>query len=146
MKQEHLDYLNSLDISGIIKDRVEKIVTENIMLCSGKLDILDIFLCDITNAESIKSYTSLWLFSSDYFIECKNFLFADDYDAVFYPKSIYYCSLKKSNYDLLTANVTSQITIQCNLKTLASCTMITTGLNCEKAVSIYQKYMLPNFL
>lgn len=138
-------YLGTLPITKTVKDRVDEIINLNLKI--QEFDIKDIFICELKNSEGSRSYTSLWLFTDKYFIECKDFLTTFDFDITPYLGKIQYCSISPKDFDLETATEKSIVNIHFSLAADSiSGSLISTEQNCLNALSIYRKYIVSNLI
>lgn len=136
------EYLNSINISDTIKARVS-FIYEEILFLYNKIEIDDILITNVNNNGNIE-YQSLWFFNKDYAIECKNFLYQEDFDIAPLNNRVIYYNMKKSNYPLLEQPKTNSIvffTILIN-NGKSSCNFTATGINCLYAMKVSQKYFL----
>lgn len=142
MIKKYDDYLGTLPLTKVIKERINDMLIINSRI--KKLDIIDIFVCESKNKEGSRNYTSLWLFSDTYCIECKNFLNSFDFDITPYSKKIDYCSIVPINFDLKTPNTNSIVKVNFHFAAGISGDLIATEHNCLYALKIYKKYIVSN--
>ena len=139
-------YLTEISASEVMTKRIQDLCN-NIQSLYNQITINDIFICDIINNAN-KEYTSLWLFTDTYIIECKNFMNKDDIDFARLNHNICYINIKKNNYKELlqpTDNSNTVINIFLNDSRL-SCTFYANGNNCKHAIHLFQKYFTPNMI
>jgi len=146
---KHEEYLDILPLTQVVKERIEEVINLNSKLLG--VEFLDIFICDLKNNEGAKNYTSLWLISTEYLIECKSFLSNNNFDLVRYKNKVGYCSIQPIEYDFETVSEKSSVLIHCNIGGSSSmgsvsCSLIATEENCTKALEIYQKYLITNIM
>lgn len=139
-------YFNELVLSESIKNRIQDIATNISLLYTG-IEFSDIFLNNITNS-GILEFTSLWLFSENYVVECKNFINEDDFDLTVLNKNVLYFNVKKSDYDDWE-NPTACSRVVFNMLVnngKLSCNLNASGVNCKYAFKIVQKCFLRNMI
>lgn len=144
MIEKFESYLSTLPLTGAIRTRINEVLILNDRIIS--LDIEDIFICEMKNKEGERTYTSLWLFTDTYCMECENFLTTEDFDIVVYKKKVKHAAIKPIEFDFLETSSKSSIQINCYLTEGTSCNLIGTETNCMQALKIYQKYFLANLL
>ncbi len=145
MIEKFEDYLGSLQLTKVVKDRIEEIIILNRKI--KEMDILDIFICELKNKEGSRNYTSLWLFGEKYCIECKSFLTKNDFDLTPIKNKIDYCSISPIDFDL--ENTTEKSIVNIHFKFVSSGTgmtgnLIATEINCLSALNLYRKYIISN--
>lgn len=100
-----------------------------------------IFISNIRNGDQ-EEYTSLWLFSGQYVVECKDFLTRFDIDIVRYKDNIRYVSILTDRKESLTNPThTSTMKLSVLLADSVRCLYDATGLNCMKLSEIAQLYL-----
>lgn len=142
MIEKFEEYIGTLPLTKVVKDRIDEVLILNNKI--KELDIQDIFVCESKNEEGARNYTSLWLFTDQYCIECKNFLNSYDFDLTPYLKKIDYCSIVPVNFDLETPNPSSIVKIHFHFGAGITGDLIATESNCLSALKIYQKYIISN--
>jgi len=95
------------------------------------------------NNEGARTYTSLWLFTDKYCIECKEFLSTNNFDITPYDGTAIYCSIISIEFNFVEASEKSQVNIHCSFGDI-TCDLIATEQNCIKAFEIYKKYFVAN--
>lgn len=149
MLEKFEEYLGQLPLTKAIRRRIEEVITLNMKI--KELDIQDIFICELKNEEGSRTYTSLWLFTQDYSIECKNFLTENDFDIVPHMKRVGYCSIAPLNFDFEETNENSSIKVHFSYSIKSgmagiSGDLIATEQNCIHAFHIYKKYVISNLI
>lgn len=142
MIEKFEEYVGTLPLTKVVKDRINEVLVMNNKI--KHLEIQDIFVCESKNEEGSRNYSSLWLFTETYCIECKNFLNSNDFDITPYLNRIEYCSIVPINFDLETPNPNSIVRIHFHLGTGVSGDLIASENNCLSALKIYQKYIVSN--
>lgn len=146
MKDKFVDYLKNLGVSEIVRNRIETVHNEIKSLY--KIEIEDIFICDIVSSDGTKDYTSLWLFNKNAIIECKNVMIVgkEDYDLVVLDKNIAYFSLQKDNYDInAEPTAVSRLNVRVAMRNqLAICQLVSTSVNCKYLLDIAKRYLINN--
>lgn len=136
------DYLGSLPLTKVIKDRINECLHLNFEI--HQEEFVDIFISDIKDKEGSRTFNSLWIFTDKLAIECKNFLLEYDFDATPYCKATIYGSMKFQEYDLKKATENSSIAISVIFENTGAGNFVATGSNCAKAYDIYKKHFLAN--
>ena len=139
-------YLEDINVSEITQKRIEEIY-DSIRQLYETVEIEDIFVCDFNNNGN-KEFTSLWFFTNNQIIECKNFMTKEDFDLTGLKKNVIYFNLKKANFDKWDApedNSSINIDILFNSGKLSG-NLNSSGKNCKYAVDIAKKYFLPNMI
>lgn len=142
MLEKFEDYLGVLSLTQVIKDRIDEVIELNTKIKND--DILDIFICEMKNNEGARTYTSLWLFTDKFFIECKDFLTTNNFDLIPYLGAIKYCSIETIEFDLDVASEKSSVKTYCEFENKLNGNFIATENNCVKAFDIYLKYIVAN--
>ena len=138
------NYLGELPLTKVIKERIKDVLDMNLKI--KNFEIKDIFVCELKNKEGARTYTSLWLFTDNYFIECKEFINKFDFDVTPYTNEIIYCSIAPVNFDFENANELSILKADCALGNNLTCNFIATGQNCLSLFTLYKKYIIPNMI
>lgn len=136
-------YLKDIDLSDILINRVDDLITEieNLYI----LSITDIFVCNKETKEGITT-TSLWAFSNNWMIECKNFALEEDFDILSVKDSVVYCNIKKNNYKIREApNSNSSLYFFAMLNVAdMTCEFSAIGINCRYLLEIVKSYFFNN--
>ncbi|KQT18261.1 hypothetical protein ASG31_05910 [Chryseobacterium sp. Leaf404] len=135
------DYLENLPFTKVLKDRVNHILELNLKVFEFELE--DILISEYKNQEGVNIYTSLWIFTEEFSIECKNFLYTYDFDLTPMSKGINYCSISFENYNLEETNDGSKVNISAQFSDAVHGSIVATGINCKYAYNIYKKYFIP---
>ena len=93
MKEHFNEYFTDISISDVMKGRIQEIYDELVALYSMEID--DVFLCDIATKNGDKDYVSLWFFSNNHIIECKDFISQDDFDITALRNNVLYFNIRK---------------------------------------------------
>lgn len=137
------EYLTAIGATQTVTDRVERILTQYERSLRIP-DINDIFLCDIVNAEAVRVFTALWLFSPNYLMEAKDFLSQDDFDICPYTGRLSYLQVNKTNYDFSTPTEQSRLYIEFRMTERVGGELRASSTNCDHLFRILTKYLLPN--
>lgn len=142
MIEKFESYLQQLQLTDIVKSRIKEVLILNYNMINN--EIIDIFIGEVKSVIGRKTFTSLWLFTSDYAIECKEFLSKNDFDIAPYKNRIQYCSIKAENFDFTTSDVNSFVEIKLHFIESITGTLTATGENCQHAYELYKKLIIPN--
>ncbi|MEL4391006.1 hypothetical protein [Shewanella xiamenensis] len=134
-------YLGILPLTHAVRERVKTVIACNQMIMDD--EILDVFINDMKNSEGGKEYSSLWIFTKLFIIECKNFLSENDFDIVPYVHNVKYSSVKSIDFDFVNVTDKSSMIVNCLLNTV-SCTFIATDKNCSELFRLYKEHIIPN--
>jgi hypothetical protein len=144
MKNEFLEYLNSIGITGLFQERAQAIYSFYEKIIADTMQ--DIFVSDYVNEEGRRLYENLWFFTSSAVFEAKQFLTTDDFDGMPYTKKVKYWRIVKKDYDFNNITSKSRMTIEVGLKNNMGCIMKASGDNCSFLKAIFLKYYLPNLI
>ena len=144
MNTELIDYLNNLNISDILQNRIEHIYETFKEMCPD--EIVDIFVTNYIKENGSKEYENLWFFSSIYTMEAKNFITIDDFDITPIKNRINYWNIKMENYNYQSATQTSRLFLKFRLAADVNCELKASEENCDYLKDIIQKYVKPNLM
>ena len=142
MLEKFNDYLSTLPLTKVVKDRIEEVISLNLKI--QNVEILDIFISDLKNNEGARTYTSLWLFNERYCMECKNFLNSNYFDVTSLKNKIELCSISTNAFNFESVSDNSSLTIHWQFEGSLTGDLIATEDNCLKAFEIYKKYIVAN--
>lgn len=98
----------------------------------------------ISNAQKddVMDYTSVWLFSDQDAIECKNFLTSFDIDIVRYKRNVRYVNIITGKNDSLTDPTDNSVMkLSVLLADDVKCLFTAKGMNCKKLDEIARRYL-----
>ncbi len=145
MKEEFVDYLNSIGVSKTAQKKVADVHKFYEMVTSE--EITAIFVTDYVNEEGQREYENLWFFTNSLVMEAKQFLTADEYDMVPLKGNIGRWEIKKQSYDFEQATSASRLSLEFTLGeglTLAGATLRGSEVNCDYLRDIFIAYVIPN--
>ena len=144
MKKEFTDYIESIGMkTKVLKDEVNRIYNEIVLISPEKPET--IFVDEYMDSDGIKNYQCVNFFSSHYHMTADNFLSQDSRYAVYLMKNIFLgYTINKSEYNLKKANAKSNINIKVYMMENQSATLKASGKNCESALLVLKKYIIPN--
>lgn len=146
MKEHFNEYFTDISISDVMKGRIQEIYDELVALYSMEID--DVFLCDIATKNGDKDYVSLWFFSNNHIIECKDFISQDDFDITALRNNVLYFNIRKKKYNTNqdpSSDSSAAIDVLVNSGRV-SVGLMATGKNCAYLKDIAKKYLLPNMI
>ena len=142
MREEFIKYLESIGITKTLHKRIETIYEFYQEI--GKDEITSIFITDNMNEDGSREYENLWFFSEKYCMEAKQFITKDDFDIAPIKKRIYYCNIRKQNYDFKKATEKSRIYLIFRFDTGMGGEFKAAKENCDYLRKIIHKYVVPN--
>jgi hypothetical protein len=98
----------------------------------------------ISNAQKddVMDYTSVWLFTDQDAIECKNFLTSFDIDIVRYKRNVRYVNIITGKNDSLTDPTDNSVMkLSVLLADDVKCLFTAKGMNCKKLDEIARRYL-----
>lgn len=143
MKEDWINYFAEIQLPPRLITNVENKIIE-VQSIFG-VEIEDVFISN-RRTESGVSFLSLWLFTSDKALECKNFVSEDDYDILVVKNKVFYVNIKKTNYTDLE-NPTGDSNLVCNCymsNTNLSCSFNALGVNCKYLMNIIKTRYISN--
>jgi hypothetical protein len=146
MRQEWLSYLDEIGVPQRHIGIVEKKIDEVSKIFG--VEILRIFISNKRTEDQQEEFKSLWLFTADKAIECKNFISKDDYDVLYFDHKVTYVNIIKSNYDDRDNPVQeSSLSAICFLTTSnLSCTLNAVNINVKFLLNIIKEVYLANLV
>ncbi len=142
MKAEWIDYLEAIGIKDVFLDRCKKIFNFYQQIYPDQ--IKDIFVTEYLDKEGNRQYDSIWFFSETMVMEAKKFLEEDDFDSVPLNKQVKYWSVKKTEYDFISATTKSRMVIQFSMLYGSGGSLKASRENCDSLKSIFTKYIITN--
>ncbi len=145
MKEEFKVYLDSMGLtSKTVKANIELYIRYARKLC--KEDITEIFVEDFYTDNGSREYGSLWLVSTGYVCEARDFRSTVEYDIDIAPikDGVSYLRTYLKNYDLEGTSNESRVKIMCVNKQSTSFEMKATSENCNKLMELIENYIKPN--
>ncbi len=136
------EYILSLGLSSEITKRVALIIDQYTVLCG--LEPSDVFISDFIKQDGARDFGSLWLFSSDYACEAKEFFTTDNFDLAPIRESVGYWKTEKKDFDLKETSEKSRFALTVRLASDITCSLQASGANCSKLLSVFLKYFRPN--
>lgn len=144
MKDLFKNYFETIQAPATLISRAEALISVAQSLFTFEAD--DVFVNTMKNKEQIE-YSSLWLFTGDRLVECKEFLTKQDIDIVKLGSNLKYYNLIFNSYDnLKNANQQSTAKATMVFEENISSTLFACGMNCEYLVNISKKYFIPNII
>lgn len=145
MNERFEAYLAAIGVPQVLRDRIERDVLPFYeSTCPEEIE--DIFVTDFIADDEGRRFENLWLFSTSYFMEAKNFVSDDNFDLASIP-TITHWRVTKHSYDLVTASAASRMTVDASsggagLSGL-SMTFRAAQENCDYLRDTMRKYILP---
>jgi len=142
MKEEFKTYLEAIDISRPIRDKIETIYKFFQKICPD--EITDIFVTDYLNKEGMRQYDNLWFFSKGYFMEAKQFLTNDDFDITPAKNILKYLQIVKKDYDFDKATELSRMSLNIRFDAAITGNFKASKKNCDYLKDIILNHIKPN--
>jgi len=143
MKEKFKIYLESIDVTKPIRDKVEKIYEFYLKICPEEIN--DVFISDYIKEDGTREFDNMWFFSNSYTMEAKQFLSkADDFDMTPIKGRIHYLNIQKRDYDFKIATHISRLYLRFGLDTGISGDLKASRKNCDFLRDTFSKYILPN--
>ncbi len=145
MKEEFKVYLDSIGLtSETVKDNVELIIRYATKIY--KEEITDIFVEDFYTDNGSRVYGSLWLISTGYLGEARNFRSTVEYDIDLAPikDGVSYLRTYLKNYGLEGISSESRVRVMFANKQSTSFELKATSENCNKLMELIENYIKPN--
>ena len=106
-----------------------------------EMEFVEIFICNIQK-EGQEEYTSLWLFTEQDVVECKNFLTRFDIDIVRYKGNVRYVNIITNKSDALDKpSQDSTMKLAVSLAEDIKCFLDAKGANCQRLSGIAKRYL-----
>ena len=106
-----------------------------------EMEFDEIFISNIQN-EGQEEYPSLWLFSKQDVVECKDFLTRFDIDIVRYKGNVRYVNIIADKNDTLTnPTPTSKMKLAVSLTSDVKCFFDAKGVNCLRLSGVAKRYL-----
>jgi hypothetical protein len=140
-------YLNEIAMPDPFKQRVEKLLTDFAPLYPQPPQ--QIFVTDLFDAENVRRYQNVWLFSQDFMLEMKNFIASEQIDFMRITNNIHYVEVVKVDFDLKAATQKSRLTFYGTVgSTYGTSTpnylLQAAANNCTHLLGILRDRFLPN--
>lgn len=139
MMNQFTPYYTSIGLTSAAIERVTAIY--DFYAKSLSLEVIDTFVSEYVNGDGVRTYESLWFFSSKYCMEAKQFLSQDDFDAT--PlECVSYWEIQKQDYDFVQATEKSRITLTFGTPLEIGGNLKASGVNCDHLKSVMLKYIV----
>lgn len=101
----------------------------------------EVFICNnLKNGQ--EEYPSLWLFTGQDAVECKNFLTDFNIDILRYKNNVIYINIMADNGEALSKpEQTSKMKVEVAVMNDARCTFEAYGMNCQKLSGIAKRFL-----
>jgi len=142
MENKFNDYLKEVELTGLYLKRACKVINFYEKLFPD--DIKDIFVSEYTDNKGTRQYESLWIFTSNFACEAKQFITEEDFDATSVKQSITYWRLKRTAFDGQETSDDSRMAVSFDLTPGVSGALKASKGNCMKLQEIFDKYLFPN--
>ncbi|MDQ1546621.1 MAG: hypothetical protein QOH69_1525 [Actinomycetota bacterium] len=136
-------YLTTLGVSPTVRRRIDyfwKLYAG--LLPEGVAE--HIFLCDVIGVDGSRTYTSLWIYGSTFAAECKNFLFAQDFDGASVNKIALWAFDSEDFEPGKPASSSSRLSLSWTTEYATNGVLTATGENCDALMHYFRTCVLPN--
>lgn len=144
MKDEFAEYLRSIGITDVLKERIVSIYQIVERVCPEEID--DIFVTDYIKDDASRDYENLWFFSKKHVMEIRQFISKDDFDICPTYKQIGHLIIRKKDYDFENATQASRLSIEFQMHNWIEGNLRASRENCDYLKSILLKHIVPNLL
>ena len=143
LKSENGKYLSSLDFTGPLRDRVQRVIKFYSEIAEIKPSFL--FVSEYWQGEQ-RVFDSVWLFNEDTACEAKKFIGEDNFDCVPLRNRIYGWQAKSKNFDWYSNSVknSSRFTVDVRFDENVGGTFQASGDNCLRLIELLKTYNVPN--
>lgn len=139
MNKNDLNWYREIGFADAVVNSAEEILSRVESYYEMEFD--EIFISNIQN-DNHEEYPSLWLFSEQDAVECKNFLTRFDIDIVKYKGNVRYVNIITDNKESLnTPTAASTMKLAIALADDVKCIFDAKGLNCQKLSGIAKRYL-----
>jgi len=142
MKQDFIKYLQSINLTETLLQRVKVIHEFYQKLCPEK--IAGLFVSDYITMNGERNYISLYFFSEKYIMKAKHFIERDDFNMTLIKEKIYHLQIQKLDYDFNKATEKSRLYLEFILDTGMIYNFKASKENCDYLRDILFQYVLPN--
>jgi len=142
MKQDFIKYLQSIDLTETLLQRIKVIHEFYKKLCPEK--ITGLFVSDYITMDGEKNYENLYFFSERYIMKAKHFIERDDFNMTLIKEKIYHLQIQKLDYDFNKATEKSRLYLEFILDTGMVYNFKASKKNCDYLKNVLFQYVLPN--
>ncbi len=143
MKKFFEEYLGSIGLAESLKNRVSLVLEDYKQICDQPIN--DIFVSEFIKEDGTREYESIWLFSTSYVMEAKNFINGDDFDIVPLAKNVTYYQIIKKEYRFGKTSDHSRLIITFSTDKVRG-TLKASKTNCSNLWNLFLKYIKPNMI
>ncbi len=139
MNKNDFNWYREIGFADTVVNTAEDIASRVESYYEMKFD--EIFISNIQN-DNHEEYPSLWMFTEQDAVECKNFLTRFDIDVVKYKGNVRYVNIITDDKETLnTPSSTSTMKLAVSLSDDVKCIFDAKGLNCKKLSGIAKRYL-----
>lgn len=142
MKDEFLEYLESIGMTKTLCKRVETIYAFYTEICPD--EIVDIFVTDYIKEDGTREYENLWFVSPKCCMEAHRFITKDHFDMDVIQGKIYSWEIEKQDYDFEKATAKSRLHLTFHMPHDRAGDLKAAKENCDHLKNIILKYVVPN--
>ena len=137
-------YLESLDLSPLAWDRVERVIEFYTKV--AQIEPVFLFVSEHLEQNQRRVFDSVWIVGENAICEAKNFIAEDDFDCIPLRSRIEYWEVLCENFSwtLNTTDAKSRFTVHINFGGRMSATLRATSENCVRLTELLKTYIIPN--
>lgn len=137
-------YLEKLGVSPTILGRVNDFLRIYDYFLPN-IVFSDIFITDLVNDDGVRSYGNLWMWNSEFIVECGNFLYSENYDSARIG-AITRWEVTSQDYEPGQEYEKSRLTVQWQSEDGLSGNLSATGTNCKYLTKYLKEAIIPHHL
>jgi len=141
MKQQFSEYLTSIGITDLFRQRIEDICA--LFDDLWKVEVFDIFVTDYVDNDGRRNYEDLFLFTAEGIVEALQFLTKDVLALNYTTNRPIYLKIDKQNYDFKQATLESRMSFTVYFTSEVRCHFKASQENCDHLQAILLKYFIP---
>lgn len=141
---QFIPYLESLDLSQLAWDRVERAIEFYSKVV--QIEPVFLFVSEHLDQNRQRVFDSVWIVGEDAMCEAKNFIANDDFDCVSLRNRIEHWEVQSKDFSwsLNAGNANSRFTVHIHFRGSVSATLRATSENCIRLAELLKTYIVPN--
>jgi hypothetical protein len=146
MNRGMVDYLQSLNVSQPIFQRVHNVYDFFREMLPEDVDLVELFVTQYITEEGAREYENLWFFSDEYLMEAKDFLTVDEFDTIALNSNVRRWEIRGQDYNYRRATDKSRIFLHITFSDQIGADLRASQKNCDYLMAILKKYFVPNLI